>query len=96
MKLLGFSTQKLLYKARQQDPVLVRQQEVETYPATKAAAHAEGATIYFADEAQVPMQMADVLANLIGAEYVFVFKELKSETEESNTVADRQEAAIKG
>ena len=53
MKLLGFSTQKPLYKAWQQDPVLVKQWEVETYPAIKAAAHAEGATIYFADEAGI-------------------------------------------
>jgi len=53
MKLLGFSVQKPLYQAWQQDPVLVQQWEAETYPAIKAAAKAEGATIYFADEAGI-------------------------------------------
>lgn len=53
MKLLGFSAQKPLYQAWQQDPVLVRQWETETYPAIKAAAHAAGATVYFADEAGI-------------------------------------------
>ena len=53
MKLLGFSTQKPLYQAWQQDPVLVRQWESETYPAIKAQAKATGATIYFADEAGI-------------------------------------------
>jgi transposase len=38
MKLLGFSTQKPLYQAWQQDPVLVKQWESETYPAIKAEA----------------------------------------------------------
>lgn len=50
MKLLGFSAQKPLYQAWQQDPVLVRQWETETYPAVKAEAKAVGANIYFADE----------------------------------------------
>ena len=53
MKLLGFSTQKPLYQAWQQDPVLVKQWEAETYPTIKAEAHAVGATIYFADEAGI-------------------------------------------
>ncbi len=53
MKLLGFSAQKPLYQAWQQDPVLVKQWETETYPAIKAAAQAAGATIYFADEAGI-------------------------------------------
>lgn len=53
MKLLGFSTQKPLYQAWQQDPVLVKQWETETYPAIKAEARAVGATIYFADEAGI-------------------------------------------
>lgn len=53
MKLLGFSTQKPLYQAWQQDPVLVKQWETETYPAIKAEAHAAGATVYFADEAGI-------------------------------------------
>jgi transposase len=53
MKLLGFSTQKPLYQAWQQDAVLVKQWETETYPAIKAEAHAAGATVYFADEAGI-------------------------------------------
>jgi transposase len=53
MKLLGFSAQKPLYQAWQQDPVLVRQWEVETYPAIKAEAKAAGANVYFADEAGI-------------------------------------------
>jgi transposase len=53
MKLLGFSTQKPLYQAWQQDPVLVKQWESETYPAIQAEAKAAGATIYFADEAGI-------------------------------------------
>lgn len=53
MKLLGFSTQKPLYQAWQQDPVLVKQWETETYPAIKAEAQAAGATVYFADEAGI-------------------------------------------
>lgn len=53
MKLLGFSAQKPLYQAWQQDPVLVRQWESETFPAIKAEAAAAGATIYFADESGI-------------------------------------------
>lgn len=53
MKLLGFTVQKPLYQAWQQDPVLVRQWEVEIYPAIKAQAKAAGATIYFADESGI-------------------------------------------
>jgi transposase len=53
MKLLGFSVQKPLYQARQQDAKLVQQWEAETYPAIKAQVRAEGATIYFADEAGI-------------------------------------------
>jgi transposase len=53
MKLLGFSAQKPLYQAWQQDAALVRQWEAETYPAIKAQARAEGAMIYFADEAGI-------------------------------------------
>lgn len=51
MKLLGFSVQKPLYQAWQQDPLLVQKWEAETYPAIKAEAKAAGANIYFADEA---------------------------------------------
>jgi len=50
MKLLGFTVQKPLYQAFQQDQELVRQREVKTYPAIRSHARTEGATIYFADE----------------------------------------------
>jgi transposase len=53
MKLLGFSAQKPLYEAWQQDPVLLRQWETETYPAIRAEARQLGATIYFADESGI-------------------------------------------
>lgn len=53
MKLLGFTVQKPLYQAWQQDPVLVRQWEVDTYPVIKSEAKAVGATIYFADESGI-------------------------------------------
>lgn len=53
MKLLGFSAQKPLYDAWQQDPVLVRQWETETYPEIRAEARRVGATIYFADESGI-------------------------------------------
>ena len=53
MKLLGFSAQKPLYQAWQQDPVLVKKWEEETYPVIKAAARAAGANVYFADEAGI-------------------------------------------
>lgn len=51
MKLLGFSAQKPLYQACQQDTVLVRQWEQETFPAIRKEAKKVGATVYFADEA---------------------------------------------
>jgi len=51
MRLLGFTVQKPLYQAWQQDAVLVKQWESETYPAIRAEAKKVGATIYFADEA---------------------------------------------
>lgn len=50
MRLLGFTTQKPLYQAWQQDSVLVQQWETELYPAIQAEAKARDATIYFADE----------------------------------------------
>ncbi len=53
MKLLGFSVQKPLYQAWQQDAALVRQWESETYPQIRAEARAVGATIYFADESGI-------------------------------------------
>ena len=53
MKILGFSAQKPLYQAWQQDPVLVRTWETETYPAIRAEAKRLGATIYFGDESGI-------------------------------------------
>jgi len=53
MKLLGFSVQKPLYQAWQQDPTLVHEWETRIYPTIKAQARAAGATIYFADEAGI-------------------------------------------
>lgn len=53
MKLLGFSAQKPLYRAWQQDAALVRTWETETYPAIRAEAKAANATIYFADESGI-------------------------------------------
>ena len=53
MKLLGFSAQKPLYQAWQQDPVLVQKWESETYPEIRAEARRVGASIYFADEAGI-------------------------------------------
>ena len=53
MKILGFGAQKPLYQAWQQDPVLVRTWETETYPAIRAEARRVGATIYFADESGI-------------------------------------------
>lgn len=53
MKLLGFSAQKPLYQAWQQDATLVRAWEAELYPAIRAQARAVGATIYFGDESGI-------------------------------------------
>jgi transposase len=53
MKLLGFSAQKPLYQAWQQDAQLVRQWETQTYPAIRAQARKEGAIIYFGDESGI-------------------------------------------
>ena len=53
MKLLGFSAQKPLYQAWQQDATLVRTWEDEIYPAIRVEAKARGATIYFADESGI-------------------------------------------
>jgi transposase len=51
MRRLGFSPQKPLYQAWQQDAVLVREWEQTTYPEIRKEAKAVGATVYFADEA---------------------------------------------
>lgn len=50
MKALGFSAQKPLYQAWQQDPVLVQKWEYEIFPEIRAEADRVGAAIYFADE----------------------------------------------
>lgn len=51
MHLMGFSSQKPLRVAWQQDAALVRTWERETFPAIRAEAKRTGASIYFADEA---------------------------------------------
>lgn len=53
MRLMGFTTQKPIYQAWQQDAVLVRKWESETFPEIKARAKQLGAEIYFADEASI-------------------------------------------
>lgn len=50
---MGLSPQRPLYRAYQQDPEKVRRWKEEEYPAIAAAAAADGATIYFADEAGI-------------------------------------------
>ncbi len=51
LKILGFSPQRPLYRAWQQDEVLVQKWQSEAFPAIRAEAKAVGATIYFGDEA---------------------------------------------
>ena len=53
MRILGFTPQKPLYRAWQQDPLLVEKWQAEAFPALKAEAKQAGAVIYFADEAGV-------------------------------------------
>lgn len=53
MRLLGFTPQKPLYQAWQQDAVLVETWQQETYPKIRAEARQVGATIYFADESGI-------------------------------------------
>jgi transposase len=53
MKLLGFSAQKPLYQAWQQDAAMVRRWQTETYPEIRVQARSVGATVYFADEAGI-------------------------------------------
>lgn len=50
MKVIGFTAQKPLYQAWQQDQELVRRWEREIYPEIRSEARRVGATIYFADE----------------------------------------------
>ncbi len=53
MRILGFTPQKPLDRAWQQDPVLVEKWQAEEFPALQAEAKQAGAVIYFADEAGV-------------------------------------------
>ena len=53
LKRLGLSPQRPLYRAYQQDPERVDRWRREEYPAIRAEAAKEGATIFFADEAAV-------------------------------------------
>lgn len=53
MRLLGFTPQKPLYQAWQQDAVLVEAWQKDTYPMIRAEARQVGATIYFADESGI-------------------------------------------
>jgi transposase len=53
MKQLGFSPQKPLYRAFQQDPEKVREWKEKTYPKIRKDATAEGALVFFADESSI-------------------------------------------
>jgi transposase len=53
LKKLGLSPQRPLYRAYQQNPEKVDQWKREEYPAIRAEAAKDGATIFFADEAAV-------------------------------------------
>lgn len=53
MRILGFTPQRPLYRAWQQDPVMVEKWQVEDFPRLRAEAEQAGAVIYFADEAGV-------------------------------------------
>lgn len=53
MRRIGFSPQRPVYRASQQDPVKVKAWREEVYPAIKAEAAQAGATIYFGDEAHL-------------------------------------------
>lgn len=53
MRRLGFSAQRPLYRAWQQDPALVERWRTEDYPKIGARAKREGALIFFADESGI-------------------------------------------
>lgn len=53
MKRLGYSPQRPLYRAWQQDPALVAQWRTEQYPKIVARAKREGALVFFADESGI-------------------------------------------
>ena len=51
MRILGYTPQKPLYRAWQQDPVWVERWQTEEFPALQAEARQVGAVIFFIDEA---------------------------------------------
>jgi transposase len=53
LRRLGLSPQRPLYRAYQQDPQAVRRWKEEEFPAIRERARAEGAELYFCDEAGV-------------------------------------------
>lgn len=53
LRRLGLSPQRPVYRAQQQDPEAVRRWKTEEFPAIRAQARAEGAQVYFGDEAGV-------------------------------------------
>ncbi|UNX53172.1 IS630 family transposase [Georgenia sp. TF02-10] len=53
LRKLGLSPQRPLWRAWQADPEAVERWKAEEFPAIRAAAKAEGATVYFADEAGI-------------------------------------------
>jgi transposase len=53
LRTMGLSPQRPLYRAYQQNPEAVQRWKDEQFPAIRTQAKAEGATIYFADEAGV-------------------------------------------
>lgn len=53
LRTMGLSPQRPLHRAYEQNPGAVERWKTEEYPALRAAAHREGATIYFADEAGI-------------------------------------------
>lgn len=53
MKLLGFTPQRPLYRAWQQDPAWVEQWRADEFPRLQLEAKRAGAVIYFADEAGI-------------------------------------------
>ena len=53
LRTMGLSPQRPLYRAYQQNPEAVQRWKQEQFPAIRTQAKAEGATIYFADEAGI-------------------------------------------
>jgi transposase len=53
LRTMGLSPQRPLYRAYQQNPEAVARWKAEQFPAIRKQAKAEGATIYFADEAGI-------------------------------------------